>query len=178
MFARLSQLAACTVLMALFAVSAVQAAPLPEIRFTDLSGKPQSLDAYKGKVIVLNFWASWCGPCREELPMLEKLMKEYEGKDVVILAASIDDAKTQPNIARFLEKKKIEKLSILTGATAATLKQFDLGLMVPATIVIDGNGEVVGRILGEAEKRDITSRVNWVLNGEQGKHPKLVQNNL
>lgn len=178
MSARNCTLAACVVIAALLAVIAMQAAPLPDIAFTDLSGKPQSLDSFKGKIVVLNFWATWCGPCREELPMLDKLTKDYDPKDVVILAASIDDTKTQPNIALFLKKKKIENLPIWTGATAATLKQFDLGIIVPATIIVDRDGQIVGRILGEAEKRDITSRVNWALNGEQGKQPKPVQKNL
>ena len=178
MFSHRPLLSACAVIVALLAMVAAQAAPFPEVAFKDLSGKPQSLESYKGKVVVLNFWATWCGPCREELPMLDKLTNDYAEKDVVILAASIDDAKTQANIGRFLAKKKIEHLAIWTGAEASTLKQFDLGVMVPATIILDRDGNPIGRILGEAEKRDVTSRVNWVLNGKQGKPPKPVQKNL
>jgi len=178
MVARRLPIAACIVFVLSFRIGALQAAPLPDVAFTDLSGKPQSLEAFKGKVVVLNFWATWCGPCRDELPMLDKLVKEYGDKDVVILAASIDDESTQPKIQSFLEKKRIENMTIWKGARAEALKQFNLGIAVPATVILDRDGTVIGRVLGEAEKRDITFRVNWVLSGKPGKHPKMVQNNL
>jgi len=178
MFARNTTLAACVTFAATLAVLAAQAAPFPELTLKDRSGNEQSLSAFQGKIVVLNFWATWCGPCRDELPMLDKLSTHYDSKDVVFVAVSIDDKTTQNKIATFLEKKKIENLPIYTGATAETLKQFDLGIAVPATIILDRDGEVIGRVLGEAEKRDITSRVDWALNGKHGKKPKPVQKNL
>jgi len=178
MFARNTTLAACVSFAVILAVFAAQAAPFPELTLKDRAGHQQLLSAFQGKIVVLNFWATWCGPCRDELPMLDKLSTQYQANDVVFVAVSIDDKTTQDKIAGFLQKKKIENLPIFTGATADTLKQFSLGIAVPATIILDRNGEVIGRVLGEAEKRDITSRVDWALNGEHGKRPKAIQNNL
>ncbi|MGO9639808.1 MAG: TlpA family protein disulfide reductase [Candidatus Acidiferrales bacterium] len=145
----------------------------PELSVKDLSGQAQSLSAYKGKILVVNFWATWCGPCREELPMLSQLAGQYSAGDVFFVAISLDDATTQGKIPGFLEKKKIT-LPVWTGATPDTLKQLDLGKIVPATIILDRDGTAVGRIMGEAQRKDITSRVDWLLNGRVGEAPQAV----
>ena len=152
--------------------------PFPELTLKDQAGAVQTLSAYRGKIVVLNFWATWCGPCREELPRLDELAREYASKDVVFAAASLDDAETQSKIAPFLEKKKITTLPIWIGASPATLKQFQLGEMVPATIILDQNGEPIARIMGEASRKDITSRLDWLLNGRTGKPPKPLLKNF
>ncbi len=135
------------------------AAEAPQLSLHDQSGNPQSLSSYRGKIVVLNFWATWCIPCRREMPMLSKLAEQYSGKDVVFLAASLDEADTRPKIPEFLEKKKVH-LPIWIGATPDTLKQFDLGKMIPATIILDPRGEVIGRVLGQAREKDIR-RPEW-----------------
>jgi thiol-disulfide isomerase/thioredoxin len=112
-------------------------------------------------------------PCREEMPMLSKLAGKYDEKDVAFLAASIDDAKTQPRVAHFLEKKKIT-LAVFTGATPETLKRFDLGEIVPATLILDRDGAVAFRIEGEASKKDIASRLDWLLSDRSGKGPRIL----
>jgi thiol-disulfide isomerase/thioredoxin len=123
------------VLLAFFGAAWTRAAAAPDFTLTNLDGKAHSLAEYRGKVVVLNFWATWCLPCREEMPMLSKLALKYDEKDVAFLAASIDDVQTQPKIARFLEKKKVT-LAVFTGATAETLKQFNLCEIVPATLIL------------------------------------------
>jgi len=153
-----------------------RAAATPDFTLTSLDGKAHSLAEYRGKVVVLNFWATWCLPCREEMPMLSKLAPKYDEKDVVFLAASIDDAQTQPRIARFLQKKKIT-LAVFTGATPETLKQFDLGEIVPATLILDRDGALAFRIEGEASKKDISSRLDWLLSERSGKQPKALIKN-
>ena len=108
--------------------------------------------------------------------MLSKLAPKYDEKEVAFLAASIDDTQTQPKIARFLEKKKVT-LAVFTGATAETLKQFDLGEVVPATLILDRDGTPAFRIEGEASKKDISSRVDWLLSPRSGKQPKTLIKN-
>ena len=152
------------------------AAATPDLTLTNLDGKAHSLAAYRGKIVVLNFWATWCLPCREEMPMLSKLAAKYNENDVVFLAASIDDAQTQTKITHFLEKKKIT-LAVFTGATPETLKQFSLGEIVPATLIFDRDGAPLFRIEGEASKKDISSRVDWLLSDRSGKQPKLLIKN-
>jgi thiol-disulfide isomerase/thioredoxin len=170
---------ACVVLAMLLGLSAAQrtgAAAGAEFTLTNLDGKEHSLAEFRGKIVVLNFWATWCLPCREEMPMLSKLAPKYDEKEVAFLAASIDDAQTQPKIARFLEKKKIT-LAVFTGATADTLKQFDLGEIVPATLILDRDGTPVFRIEGEASKKDISSRVEWLLSQRTAQQPKTLIKN-
>lgn len=144
---------------------------------TGRDGKPVSLTEFHGKIVVLNFWATWCGPCREEMPMLTKLAPQYSANDVVFLAASLDDAETQSKIPKFLEKKKIT-LDIYTGATPATLKHLELGEIIPATLILDRDGAPAFRILGEASKKDLKKRLGWLLSGRSGKPPKPLLKNF
>ena len=153
-----------------------RAASAPDFTLTNLDGKTHSLAEYRGKIVVLNFWATWCLPCREEMPMLSKLALKYDQKDVQFLAASIDDAQTQSKIPHFLEKKKIT-LPVFTGATPESLKQFNLGEIVPATLILDRDGAPAFRIEGEASKKDISSRVDWLLSDRSGRQPKIIIKN-
>ena len=153
-----------------------RATAAPDLTLTNLDGKAHSLAEYRGKIVVLNFWATWCLPCREEMPMLSKLAPKYDEKDIAFLAASIDDAQTQSKIARFLEKKKIT-LAVFTGATSDTLKQFQLGEIVPATLILDRDGTATFRIEGEASKKDISARLDWLLSDRCAKEPKILIKN-
>ena len=98
--------------------------------------------------------------------MLSKLAAQYRDKDVSFLAVSLDDAQSQPKIPRFLEKKKI------------TLPNFQLGEIVPATIILDRGGSAIFRIMGEASKKDISARVDWLLSARTSKSPKPLLKNF
>jgi thiol-disulfide isomerase/thioredoxin len=164
------------VALGLCSESRTHASAAPDLALTDLQGKSHSLADYRGKIVVLNFWATWCGPCREEMPMLSNLAPKYDEKYVTFLAASLDDAETQPKIPDFLTKKKIT-LATFTGATPETLKQFHLGEIIPATLIFDRDGTSAFRIMGEASKKDISSRLDWLLSERSHKKPKeLIKN--
>src|SRR4051794_27268493 len=138
--------------MAAALVYAGDASPMLSLR--DVNGKPQSLSDYHGKIVILNFWATWCVPCRNEMPMLSKIQKKYQDRGVELLGASLDEDKTQPLISPFAEKYKIP-FPLLLGATPEDLKKLNLGEAIPATAFIDGDGKVVGRVLGELDKSDL-----------------------
>jgi thiol-disulfide isomerase/thioredoxin len=149
-----------------------EAQTLPKLQLNDLQGRSHELSEYAGKILVLNFWATWCGPCREEMPMLNELARKYEGR-VAFLTASLDDEKTRSKIPGFLASKKID-LSVWTGATTDHLDQLELGGIVPATILFDRDGTTITKIMGEARKKELEARLDWALNGHPGKPPKTV----
>ncbi len=148
----------------------------PTASMMDLSGKPHTLGELRGHPAVVNFWATWCGPCKEEMPRLQTMADAYTSKGVSFVAISIDDPDTRPKIEPLVHKRGF-RVPVWSGASSDTLKELGLGVLVPATMILDERGEVIGRIEGEAREKDIQSRLDWLLNGKQGKQPKLVQKN-
>jgi len=158
----------CSIVCALFlaAVAALaQDAPPAEVAqlsVKDLSGQPQSLESHRGQIVVLNFWATWCVPCREEMPLLVKLQKDYAARGVTVIGPSTDDESTQKNIVPFLRKLKIT-FPAWIGATTEDRQRFGLGTALPATAVLDREGRIVGRIVGPLEEADLRARLDWLL---------------
>jgi thiol-disulfide isomerase/thioredoxin len=145
----------------------------PGLDARDLAGHKQKLASTRGQVVVLSFWATWCGPCQEELPRLSRLSEQYTGKNVRFVAVSIDASKDRGKIQPFLDKQKVG-LEVWVGASVDDLARFGLGDIVPGTVVLDSDGELVGRIMGEAQDEDIRSRVDWLLDGRKGPAPEAV----
>ena len=129
----------------------VRAKPLdvPAIEFVDGDGATKSLADFKGKVVLLNIWASWCVPCREEMPALDKLEQELGGKDFAVVAVNID--KGGPDKARaFLAETGATHLGLYTDPTSkmfAVLKTVGM----PTTLVLDRDGKEIGRLVGPAD---------------------------
>jgi peroxiredoxin len=107
----------------------------------DLAGKPVRLSELKGQVVLLDFWASWCAPCKKELPALEALQKKYKaaGKNVVVLTVNID--KDRANAEKFLSSAKVKEVRVLLDKEGAVAGQYDLPTM-PTSFVIDQKGIV------------------------------------
>ncbi|MGV1013986.1 MAG: TlpA family protein disulfide reductase [Methyloceanibacter sp.] len=123
--------------------------PLPDFVFTGANGTTKSLTDFSGKVVLLNIWATWCVPCREEMPMLDTLQAELGGKDFEVVAVSID--KGGPDKARdFLEETGVTHLALFTdppGKLFSTLKAVGM----PTTLLIDREGREIGRLVGPAD---------------------------
>jgi thiol-disulfide isomerase/thioredoxin len=148
----------------------------PTRPLVDLNGKPHMLNEFIGSPTVINFWATWCIPCKDEMPRLQKLYERYAGNGIKFVAISIDAADSRGKIPDLLKKRNF-RVPVWQGASSETLKELDMGEMVPATVIIDAEGNVVGRIEGEAREKDITSRIDWLLEGRKGKPPKPIQKN-
>jgi peroxiredoxin len=120
-------------------------APAPNFTFPTLDGKMVSLSDYNGKVVFLNIWATWCPPCREEMPSMEKLYKELKGQEFEILAVSID-ASGATAVRPFMKEHGLSFPALLdTGGTIRGL----YGMTgVPETYVIDKEGVIKQRIIG------------------------------
>jgi thiol-disulfide isomerase/thioredoxin len=118
------------------AIEALLSAPL-----ADLSGKPQTLSQLSGKVLVVNFWATWCAPCREEIPVLIKTRKKYASKNLEIAGIGIDNASKMQDFAL---EMKIEYPLLVGGMESMSLSK-ELGNraeVLPFTVVLDRSGRI------------------------------------
>ena len=111
-------------------------APKADLTLKDASGQKVSLRDYRGKIVVLNFWATWCGPCNDEMPMIVEIEKEYRSRGVVFVAASLDDAKTKSQIPAFLSKYQVG-FPVWYGASGDDLAKLSMGEAVPDTAFLD-----------------------------------------
>lgn len=123
--------------------------PLPELKFQDGNGQEMTFDKFKGRVVLLNLWATWCLPCRKEMPALDKLQAELGSDKFEVVALSVD----RTGIAgarKFLEETKVEKLALYADPTAR-LSSALRASGLPTTLLIDAQGREVGRLIGPAE---------------------------
>lgn len=157
----------CLVLSPVFARRA------PDPGFKDLEGQTRKLSSLRGKVVVVNFWATWCGPCQEELPRLARLAASYADKPVVFVSISIDEDKDRSKIPAVLTRLQVPPGSWVGGDTDV-MDRFGLGNIVPGTAILDQQGEIVARVMGEAREEDVRTAVDWVLNGKAGKPPAQI----
>ncbi|MGF7160677.1 thiol-disulfide isomerase/thioredoxin [Rhodoligotrophos appendicifer] len=121
---------------------------LPPLSFTDAEGKPLSMADWQGKTVLLNLWATWCAPCREEMPALAALQKKYGGENFEVVAISIDQ-KGAPVAKAFLDEIGVKDLAIYLDKTTKTLGLLK-GVGLPTTVLIDPQGQELGRLLGPA----------------------------
>jgi thiol-disulfide isomerase/thioredoxin len=146
-------------------------APKPvDLTLHDANGQRVRLRDLRGKPVVLNFWATWCGPCNAEMPMLVDMEKHYAQRGVVFIAASLDDAKTKGKIPEFVAAHKIG-FPVWYGASADDLDQLKLGDVAPATAFLDAGGHIVARILGQARPEEVKERLDWLTGGQSSSAP-------
>lgn len=132
-----------------FNFAATNAGPVPEVTFLDGDGNERSLGEFQGRVVVLNLWATWCAPCRKEMPSLDRLQAKLGGDDLEVLALAVDRGDIS-KITEFYDELGVRSLNIYHDPTAKagrTLRAPGL----PTTVVIDRDGNEIGRVLGDAE---------------------------
>ncbi|WP_137935449.1 TlpA family protein disulfide reductase [Mesorhizobium comanense] len=122
---------------------------VPEISFADAVGQPKTLADYSGKIVLLNIWATWCAPCRKEMPTLDRLQAELGGPDFEVVALSMD-RKGPDVVKRFFAEIGVTHLAVNIDTSAKAM--FELGTVgLPTTLLIDREGKEVGRLIGPAE---------------------------
>ncbi|MFN4090847.1 MAG: TlpA family protein disulfide reductase [Alphaproteobacteria bacterium] len=130
-------------------VLADRPAPAPAITFTDGDGAEMTLADFRGKVVLVNLWATWCAPCVKELPDLDRLQAVLGGEDFEVLALSSDRGGAE-TVRPFLERLGIHRLAVYLDPPSAATRAFrPRGL--PTSILIDAEGREVGRLEGIAE---------------------------
>jgi thiol-disulfide isomerase/thioredoxin len=123
--------------------------PLPELAFVDGKGKPVTLADFRGRTVLLNVWATWCAPCREEMPSLDRLQKTLGGPGFEVVALSID-AGGAPVVKRFYDEIGIRSLAIYVDPGMRAAGQL-AAPGVPTTLLIDRTGRELGRHAGPAQ---------------------------
>lgn len=132
----------------------------PDWQLKDLDGKSVKLSDFKGKVVILNFWATWCPPCRREIPSFVSLQKEYGDKGLVIIGVSLDE-KGPAAVKPFISKMGINYPVVMGDPKVAA----DYGgiAVVPTTFVIDRNGNVAAMHEGDAPRATFESQIKPLL---------------
>lgn len=118
-------------------------APAPALIVRQLDGELFDLAAQRGKVVIVNFWASWCSPCRAEMPLLDSFYQRYRARGLVLLGVSVDDAHERAQVVRIMQQRGYP--AALAGE--ARVNGFGAPLAVPMTWVIDAQGVVRARLL-------------------------------
>ncbi len=141
--------------------------PLPDFSYVDEQGKSHSLKDLRGKVVLLNLWATWCGPCRHEMPWLDSLKDRYRDQPFEMLTISIDRGGLKKP-RRFFDRIGIRHLTLYgdpTGRLASKLKAFGM----PTTLLIDRKGRELGRMAGPAEwnSSDAHALINAAISSTQ-----------
>jgi thiol-disulfide isomerase/thioredoxin len=115
-----------------------------------VDGTVVSSDAYRGKVLLVNFWATWCPPCRKEIPYLIKLQEKYQGKGFSVIGISMDEGGKRV-VRKFLEKLKVNYPVIIGNAKIA--REFGGVIGIPVSFVVDRQGNLVKRLDGYVSEK-------------------------
>jgi len=128
----------------------------------DLSGTQQSLSALKGRVVILNFWATYCIPCRTEMPDLAAIQNEYAALGVQVIGASTDVPEDRAKVLQFVRETKVN-FPIWMGATTAEMIKFGLGAALPGTVIIGKDGRVAKVISGVVNQAELKKQIDVLL---------------
>jgi len=141
---------------------------LPEIHFADEEGHELTLGDFGGRVVLLNVWATWCVPCRKEMPTLDRLQARLGGKDFLVIALSIDREGVAP-VKRFYQELKFEKLAIYVDPSGKGSRTLVIP-GVPTTLLIDRQGREIARKMGPAEwdGQEMVSLVEQTMHAQTG----------
>jgi thiol-disulfide isomerase/thioredoxin len=128
----------------------------------DLTGAQQSLAGYKGRVVVLNFWATWCEPCKKEMPDLSAIQNDYAALGVQVIGAAGDAAEDSAKVLKFIREYKVN-FPVWIGATTDDMERFGVGTVLPATVIIDREGKIVWREIGIVKAAQLKAELDKLL---------------
>jgi cytochrome c biogenesis protein CcmG/thiol:disulfide interchange protein DsbE len=132
----------------------------PDFVLNDTSGEPVRLSELRGKVVLLNFWATWCSPCQAEIPLLMEFQQTYRNRDFVVLGVSLDDSWNP--VKRYMDEKKMNYRVVISNTDVTHLYG---GLeAIPTTLIIDKSGRIAATHLGLCSRREYETDIQAVLN--------------
>ncbi len=133
--ARFWQVALCVAALSVASVASAATAAT-DFNLRDLNGQSVSLSEHKGKVIIMSFWATWCGPCKEEMPHLQKMYDELADKGFVVLSVSTDDARMGSRVRQFIRTMRYS-FPVLLDKDSTVIASYNPSKTLPFTVVID-----------------------------------------
>lgn len=127
-----------------------------DVVFTHEDGSDLTLAAFEGRYVVLNFWATWCAPCRKEMPHLSELQDEFSGNGLEVVTVA-SGPNQRPAMERFLADIGVDNLPLHTDANSALAR--DMGVIgLPVTLILDPDGFEVARLIGDADWASDTTK--------------------
>jgi thiol-disulfide isomerase/thioredoxin len=139
--------------------------PAPDLSGKTIDGKTLDVARFKGKVVVINVWGSWCGPCRAEAQYFAQVSKQYQGKGVQFVGINTRDTSTTPAVA--FEKQHGVTYPSLYDPTGELMLRFSKGTLnpqlIPSTLVLDRHGKIAARALEALSEEDLLSMIKPVL---------------
>ena len=133
-----------------------------ELALKDLLGVEQRLSSYRGRIVVLNFWATYCIPCRKEMPDLSAIQNQYAALGVQVIGASADDMNALAKVRQFIKETKLN-FPIWLGATASDMERFGLGSALPGTLVIGRDGKIIASLRGVIKPAELRKQLETLL---------------
>jgi thiol-disulfide isomerase/thioredoxin len=128
----------------------------------DLFGVEQNLNSYRGRIVVLNFWATYCLPCRKEMPDLAAIQNDYAALGVQVIGAASDTIEDRAKVLQFIKETKLN-FPVWIGASAADMLRFGLGSALPGTVILGRDGKVVAQYRGVINQAELKKRLDVLL---------------
>ncbi|HEX5804658.1 MAG TPA: TlpA disulfide reductase family protein [Azospira sp.] len=142
------------------------AAPFFAAAVVDTDNQPVALDALRGKPLVVNFWARWCGPCRKEIPDLVEIHAKYRAKGLVIVGLAVEDADSREAVRDFAKAYEVDYRVLLAGVGKGVELMKALGndkAGLPFTVIVDRHGKIAAKKLGAMSKAEMEAAIKLAM---------------
>jgi thiol-disulfide isomerase/thioredoxin len=144
-----------------------------ELALNDLFGVEQRLSAFRGRIVVLNFWATYCVPCRKEMPDLAAVQNQYAALGVQVIGAAADAAEEKQKVLQFIKETKLN-FPVWLGATADDMRRFGLGSALPGTVIIGRDGKIAAAYRGIIKLADLKKQLDSMLAAAEKESKEII----
>ena len=139
-----------------------QRTPAPRLVLSDIPGARRQLSQFKGKVVVVNFWATWCVPCQAEMPDFSRVYDQYRDRGVEFLGAANEPRSSRPKVQDFMKRFEV-RFPVWLEASEDNMKAFGVGVGLPGTVIVDAQGRIAARIAGVTDGARLSQLLDRLL---------------